>query len=387
MREDFMCNYEDELKRLKKNNSYRQIPEITEKDGKYVVVDGKKLLNLSSNDYLNLSGNEDLAKEFMNEFSENPQCQFSSASARLLSGTSSVYRELENVLANLFHKDAALIFNTGYQCNLGVISTLMGKGDIIFSDKLNHASIIDGMKLAEADFRRYKHLDYEHLEELLKKYRKKYDKALIISESVFSMDGDTADIRKLIELKNKYNALLMIDEAHAFCSIDDNCAGISEGLDVDIVTATFGKALGSFGAFAVSNKTIINFLINKARSFIFSTSIPPINIAWTKWLLTKKKNFIIKQKQKLERLVIGTHKYLSSQDMETTSDSQIIPVIIGEDDKAVNVAEQLRGMGYFVLPIRPPTVPPNTSRLRLSLTADMDFGDIKTLINYVKNEI
>ena len=382
-----MCNYEDELKRLKKNNSYRQIPEITEKDGKYVVVDGKKLLNLSSNDYLNLSGNEDLAKEFMNEFSENPQCQFSSASARLLSGTSSVYRELENVLANLFHKDAALIFNTGYQCNLGVISTLMGKGDIIFSDKLNHASIIDGMKLAEADFRRYKHLDYEHLEELLKKYRKKYDKALIISESVFSMDGDTADIRKLIELKNKYNALLMIDEAHAFCSIDDNCAGISEGLDVDIVTATFGKALGSFGAFTVSNKTIINFLINKARSFIFSTSIPPINIAWTKWLLTKKKNFIIKQKQKLERLVIGTHKYLSSQDMETTSDSQIIPVIIGEDDKAVNVAEQLRGMGYFVLPIRPPTVPPNTSRLRLSLTADMDFGDIKTLINYVKNEI
>ena len=382
-----MCNYEDELKRLKKNNSYRQIPEITEKDGKYVVVDGKKLLNLSSNDYLNLSGNEDLAKEFMNEFSENPQCQFSSASARLLSGTSSVYRELENVLANLFHKDAALIFNTGYQCNLGVISTLMGKGDIIFSDKLNHASIIDGMKLAEADFRRYKHLDYEHLEELLKKYRKKYDKALIISESVFSMDGDTADIRKLIELKNKYNALLMIDEAHAFCSIDDNCAGISEGLDVDIVTATFGKALGSFGAFTVSNKTIINFLINKARSFIFSTSIPPINIAWTKWLLTKKTNFIIKQKQKLERLVIGTHKYLSSQDMETTSDSQIIPVIIGEDDKAVNVAEQLRGMGYFVLPIRPPTVPPNTSRLRLSLTADMDFGDIKTLINYVKNEI
>ncbi len=387
MREDFMCNYEDELKRLKKNNSYRQIPEITEKDGKYVIVDGKKLLNLSSNDYLNLSGNEDLAKEFMNEFSENSQCQFSSASARLLSGTSSVYRELENVLANLFHKDAALIFNTGYQCNLGVISTLMGKGDIIFSDKLNHASIIDGMKLAEADFRRYKHLDYEHLEELLKKYRKKYDKALIISESVFSMDGDTADIRKLIELKNKYNALLMIDEAHAFCSIDDNCAGISEGLDVDIVTATFGKALGSFGAFAVSNKTIINFLINKARSFIFSTSIPPINIAWTKWLLTKKKNFIIKQKQKLERLVIGTHKYLSSQDMETTSDSQIIPVIIGEDDKAVNVAEQLRGMGYFVLPIRPPTVPPNTSRLRLSLTADMDFGDIKTLINYVKNEV
>ena len=382
-----MCNYEDELKRLKKNNSYRQIPDITEKDGKYVIVDGKKLLNLSSNDYLNLSGNEDLAKEFMSEFSDNPQFQFSSASARLLSGTSSVYRDLEKVLAELFHKDAALIFNTGYQCNLGVISTLMGKGDIVFSDKLNHASIIDGMKLAEADFRRYKHLDYNHLEDLLKKYRKKYDKALIVSESIFSMDGDTADIRKLVELKNKYNAILMIDEAHAFCSIDDNCAGISDGFDVDIVTATFGKALGSFGAFAVSNKTIINFLINKARSFIFSTSIPPVNVAWTKWLLTKKKDVILKQKQKLGRLVIATHKYLKSQDIETTSDSQIIPVIIGEDDKAVKIAEQLRDMGYFVLPIRPPTVPPNTSRLRLSITADMEFEDIRTLVNYVKNEV
>lgn len=382
-----MCNYEDELKRLKKNNSYRQIPDITEKDGQYVIVDGKKLLNLSSNDYLNLSGNEDLAKEFMSEFSDNPQFQFSSASARLLSGTSSVYRDLEKVLADLFHKDAALIFNTGYQCNLGVISTLMGKGDIVFSDKLNHASIIDGMKLADADFRRYKHLDYEHLEDLLKKYRKKYDKALIVSESVFSMDGDTADIRKLVELKKKYNAILMIDEAHAFCSIDDNCAGISDGLDVDIVTATFGKALGSFGAFVVSNKTIINFLINKARSFIFSTSIPPVNIAWTKWLLTIKKDVIMKQKQKLGRLVIAAHKYLKSQNIETTSDSQIIPVIIGEDDKAVKIAEQLRSMGYFVLPIRPPTVPPNTSRLRLSLTADMDFADIRTLVNYVNNEI
>jgi 8-amino-7-oxononanoate synthase len=201
------------------------------------------------------------------------------------------------------------------------------------------------------------------------------------------MDGDTADIRKLAELKNKYNALLMIDEAHAFCSIDDKCAGVSDGLDVDIVTATFGKALGSFGAFVVSNKTIINFLINKARSFIFSTSIPPINIAWTKWLLTKKKDYIIKQKQKLGRLVVGTHKYLKSQDIETTSDSQIIPVIIGEDDKTVKVAEQLRNMGYFVLPIRPPTVPPNTSRLRLSLTADMEFDDIRTLVNIVKNEI
>ena len=380
-------NYDEELEELKKSHTYRKIPDITEKDGKFVIFDNQRLLNLSSNDYLNLSTNEELAKEFMEYASDSPQFQFSSASARLLSGTSVVYRDLEQILAKQMHKDNALIFNTGYQCNLGVISTLMGKGDIILSDKLNHASIIDGMKLAEADFRRYKHLDYNHLEELLKKHRGKYNKCLIISESVFSMDGDIADIPKLVELKNKYDALLMIDDAHAFCSVDNNCAGFGGEYDVDIVTATFGKALGSFGAFVASNKTIINFLINKARPFIFSTSIPPINIAWTKWLLTEKKDFVLKQKHKLERLVVGTHKYLKSADIETVSKSQIIPVIIGDDGKTVKVAEQLRSLGYFILPIRPPTVPPNTSRLRLSLTADMEFESVKTLIDCIKNEI
>lgn len=379
--------FENELKRLKQSHTYRQIPSITEKTGEYVLIDEEKLLNLSSNDYLNISTDETLAKEFVQKFSGNPQFQFSSASARLLSGSTAIYRELETILAGLFHKDSALIFNTGYQCNVGVLSTIARKGDIIFSDKLNHASIIDGMKLAEADFRRYKHLDYEHLEELLKKYRKKYDKAIIVSESVFSMDGDTADIRKLVELKNKYNALLMIDEAHAFCSIDDNCAGISDGLDVDIVTATFGKALGSFGAFVVSNKTIINYLINKARPFIFSTAIPPINIAWTKWLLTEKMDYIKAKKRKLGTVVIGTHKFLKSNGINTLSDSHIIPVIIGEDEKTVKTAEQLRKLGYFVLPIRPPTVPIGSSRLRLSLTADIDFESIREIVNYLKNEL
>ncbi len=383
-----MADFQNELNKLKESDTYRQIPNISEKDGEYVVINDEKLLNLSSNDYLNISTNENLAKEFMKYFCSNPQCQFSSASARLLSGTTSVYRDLEKVLSELFHKDAALIFNTGYQCNLGVISTLARRGDVVFSDKLNHASIIDGMKLSDADFHRYKHLDYEHLEILLEKYRDKYDKAIIVSESVFSMDGDTADIKKLVELKKKYNAILMIDEAHAFCSIDDHLAGMSDrNPDVDIITATFGKALGSFGAFAVSNKTIINYLINKSRSFIFSTSIPPINIAWTKWLLTEKREFLFEQKKKLARLIIAVHKYLKSIDINTVSESQIIPIIFGDDKKTVDIAEQLRNMGYFVLPIRPPTVPPNTSRLRLSLTADMDFEEVRTLIDYVKDEI
>jgi 8-amino-7-oxononanoate synthase len=250
----------------------------------------------------------------------------SSASARLLSGTSEEFTSLESTLKKLYNRDGCLIFNTGYQCNLGVISTLCQKGDIVFSDKLNHASIIDGMKISNGDFLRYNHLDYAHLEKLLAKYRNKYNRAIIISESIFSMDGDIADIDKLIELKNKYNCLLMIDEAHAFCAFGENLVGLTYNKDVDIITATFGKALGSFGAFCIADNTIITYLVNKARSFIFSTSIPPINIAWTNWLLTEKIEYLTSQKEKLSALAEKARKILG----ETPSDSHIIPIVIGK---------------------------------------------------------
>ena len=205
------------------------------------------------------------------------------------------------------------------------MSTLCQKGDIIFCDKLNHASIIDGIRLSEGDYIRYNHLDYEHLEKLLQNKRNNYNRAIIISESIFSMDGDIADIDKLVELKNKYNCLLMIDEAHAFCALGDTLAGLSYNKDVDIITATFGKALGSFGAFCVANKNIINYLINKARSFIFSTSLPPINIAWTNWLLTEKRSYLLEQKLKLENLVKEANLILDR------NGTHIIPVVIGSN--------------------------------------------------------
>ena len=377
----------NELKQLKENNMFRQITPIEKKEGKYVYLNGEKLINFSSNDYLNLSTDKDLVKEFCKKYIDSPDFCFSSASARLLSGTSDIYNKLESTLASLFQKDAALIFNTGYQCNLGVISTIASKGDVIFSDKLNHASIIDGMRLSEADFHRYKHLDYEHLEELLIKYRNKYRRAIIVSESVFSMDGDIAEIQKLIELKKKYNAILMIDEAHAFCAIDDECAGLSNYRDVDIITATFGKALGSFGAFAVGDKNIIKYLTNKARSFIFSTSIPPVNIAWTNWLLKDKRDYLNHKRDKLAELTIRTHHFLCNAGFETTSESQIIPVILNTPDKAEIIAKELQKNGFFVLPIRPPSVPIGTSRLRLSLTADITIDDVKNLFEIIKNEI
>lgn len=378
-----MSFYDNEIEKLIEKNNLRTIPDIKEKYGKFLKIDGKELLNLSSNDYLNLTTNKELINEFVDKYRNNNEFLFSSASSRLLTGTSEIYKRLEENVAKLFSKEASLIFNTGYQCNLGVVSSLVNRDDVIFSDKLNHASIIDGMKLSGADFYRYRHLDYKHLEEMLEKHRNNYKKAIIISESVFSMDGDIADIKKLIELKNKYNCLLMIDEAHAFGIFGNSPAGISDKNDVlndvDIITATFGKSFASMGAFCSANKTIIKYLTNNANSFIFSTAIPSVNIMWSNFLIEEKIEFVKHQSRKLNKLIEQSHEFL--QDGGKT---QIIPVIIGDNEKTIKLAQELQSKGYFVLPVRPPTVPVNTSRLRLSLTADITFNEFKKVIDYIK---
>ena len=367
-----MQRIREELRILGVNGNLRTIPSIESKSDGKIIIDGIEYVNFASNDYLGISTKQELIDEFLTNF----HLPLSSASARLLSGSSKEFKELEETVAKLFNKEACLIFNTGYQCNLGVISALNGKGDVVFSDKLNHASIIDGMRLSEGDFIRYKHFDYEHLERLLEAKRGKYKRAIIVSESVFSMDGDVVDLDRLIELKNKYNCLLMIDEAHAFCAYGETLAGISYGKDVDIITATFGKAVGSFGAFCVANNEIISYLVNKARSFIFSTSIPPINIAWSNWLLTEKREYIQGRKQLLEKISNETHSLLK------TEGTHIIPVVIGSNEETLKIAEKLKSMGYYIPAIRPPTVPEGTSRLRLSLTADTKLEDVKRVLSF-----
>lgn len=381
-----MSFYEDEIKKLVEKDNFRQVHNIEEKYGKFLSIEGKELVNFSSNDYLNLSTDKNLINEFIEKYKGSNEFIFSSTSSRLLTGTSSSYKKLETNLAKLFNKEACLLFNTGYQCNLGVVSSLVNRDDVIFSDKLNHASIIDGMKLSGTDFYRYRHFDYENLEELLIKHRNNYKKAIIISESVFSMDGDIADIKKLVELKKKYNCLLMIDEAHAFGIFGDNLAGISdqENLldEVDIITATLGKSLAGMGAFCISNQTIINYLINKANSFIFSTALPSINIMWSNFLIEEHFELLKEKAEKLKALIFEAHKLLD--DNGTT---QIVPIIIGANDKTIKIAEQLQSKGFYILPVRPPTVPVNTSRLRLSLTADITINEFKTVIDTVKEAI
>ena len=380
----FVLNfYDEEIKKLAEKDNFRQIHNIEEKHGKYLTISGRDMLNFSSNDYLNLSTNLELIDEFLSKYRKKNELIFSSTSSRLLTGTSRTYNRLEENLAKLFKKEACLLFNTGYQCNLGVVSTLVNRDDVIFSDKLNHASLIDGMRLAPAEFYRYRHFDFDNLEELLLKHRKDYKKAIIISESVFSMDGDVADLKKLVELKKKYDCYLMIDEAHAFGIFGNNIAGIADKEnvlnDIDIITATLGKSFASMGAFCVSSKTIIDYLINKANSFIFSTALPPINIMWTNFLLEEKFETVKYQSKKLKDLIKQAHEYINNN-----GTTQIIPVIIGDNAKTVNVAEELQNKGYYVLPVRPPTVPVNTSRLRLSLTADITFDEFKDIIDTAK---
>lgn len=377
-----MQNLVEKLEDLKLNSGFRTIKNIKEKIGKYVIVDDKKMLNLSSNDYLNLSTDKELVEEFTKKYIKNPEFIFSSASARLLTGSSTCYNRLEDNFKKIFSKSGALLFNTGYQCNQGVVSTLFEKSDCIFSDKLNHASIVSGLKLSPAQHYRYNHNDMEHLEKILRTKRNLYRNAIIISESVFSMDGDIADIKKLVELKKKYNCLLMIDEAHAFGVFGEHLAGVLDELNLlneaDIITVTLGKSLASAGAVCISSKTIIDYLINKASSFIFSTAIPPVNIMWSNFLLEEKQDLIINKKEKLNELFNYVHKIYHSR-----SSSQIIPVILGDALTTKNKAEELQKEGYYVLPINPPTVPFGTSRLRISLTSDITKEEIKKLFKRI----
>lgn len=381
-----MSFYSEEIKKLVEKDNFRQVHNIEEKYGKYLSIDGRELLNFSSNDYLNLSTDKAFINEFVEKYKNSNEFIFSSTSSRLLTGTSNCYKQLEQNIAKLFKKEACLLFNTGYQCNLGVVSSLVNRDDVIFSDKLNHASIIDGMRLSGTQFYRYKHFDYENLEELLKKHRNNYKKAIIISESVFSMDGDIADIKKLVELKKKYDCYLMIDEAHAFGIFGDNLAGISDKdnllNEVDIITATLGKSFASMGAFCVANKTIIDYLINKANSFIFSTAIPSVNVMWSNFLLEEKFETVKQKADKLKKLIIEANEFVGNGGV-----TQIIPIIIGENSKTIKIAEELRSKGFYILPVRPPTVPVNTSRLRLSLTADITIDEFKTVINTVRGQI
>ncbi|MDD5634047.1 MAG: 8-amino-7-oxononanoate synthase [Candidatus Omnitrophica bacterium] len=326
-------------------------------------------INLSSNDYLGLSSHPELLKCIK----ENP-CSVTSASAsRLMTGSTYLHHELEDKIAEFKGKEAAIVFNSGYQANVGLISALCDKNDCIFADKLVHASMIDGARLSGAKLVRYRHNDIGHLELLLSKERKNCKNALVVTETVFSMDGDIGRIEKIALLKKKFDFVFMVDEAHATGVFGETGAGVAEekGLSdkIDIIMGTFSKAMAGYGAYVATSKEYKDFFINSCRSFIYSTALPPVImlVNLTALDLVKKEHY---RRKSLLRNASYLREKLSDMGFEVRGESQIVPVITGENAKALAFGERLKKKGYWVLPVRPPTVPEGEARLRISVTFD-----------------
>lgn len=347
------------------------------------------MLNLSSNDYLGLATDIDLRREFLEGLTPETFLP-SSSSSRLLTGNFTAYRELEALLAKLFGTEAALTFNSGYHANTGILPAVCDAHTLILADKLVHASLIDGIRLSTARCIRYRHNDYEQLQRLLAEHQGAYRQFIIVTESIFSMDGDEADLRQLVQLKRAYsNVLLYVDEAHAFGVRGANGLGCAEEqqciADIDFLVGTFGKALASAGAYIVCRSVIRDYLINRMRTFIFTTALPPVTVQWTLFVLQRLSAFGEKRAH-LQQISRQLKEALERKGFSCPSTSHIVPMITGESAAAIALAEELQRKGFYVLPVRPPTVPEGTSRLRFSLTAEVTKGEVKRVVEMIKTE-
>lgn len=375
-------NWEKELTLLENKNNLRRLP-VVRHSGREVEVNGNVMLNLSSNDYLGLAVHLPLRTEFMHSLSPETFLP-SSSSSRLLTGNFDIYTRLEEVLARMFKKESALVFNSGYHMNTGILPAMSDARTLILADKLVHASIIDGIRLSAAKCIRYRHNHYEQLEQLLASHHAGYDKIIIVTESIFSMDGDEADLRRLVTLKRQYNnVLLYVDEAHGVgvrgahglgCAEEQDCVA-----DIDFLCGTFGKALASVGGYIVCSRTIRDYLVNKMRTLIFTTALPPVNLMWTLFVLEHLDSFNI-QRQQLQQISSLLKAALIKKGYDCPSSSHILPMTLGDSGETVLKAEALQRKGFYALPVRPPTVPDGTSRIRFSLTAAITEEEIRNLI-------
>ena len=370
------------IEEVKYSKFQQTLDELSTKSSKRVLPESvpETMLNLSSNDYLGLMNNDALKQAFLKDYPQS-KWKFSSSSSRLLTGNSGPYKKLELQMSEAFDREACLIFNSGYHANIGILPALTSKKDLIIADKFIHASLIDGIRLSQAECKRFSHLDYEQLEDILIKNRERYEQVFIVCESIYSMDGDCSDLQKLVALKKKYNAFLYVDEAHAIGVRGQNGLGLCEEQncipDIDFIVGTFGKALASYGAYIVCDDVIKQYLVNTSRSMIFTTALPPINIAWTSYIFEQLAGF-----NDLRQNLYHVSKALADA-LNSESKTHIIPYILGENETAVKCSKHMRDNNFYVLPIRHPTVPIGTARLRFSLTADISMtkiADISTCL-------
>ena len=370
--------WDEELAALERQGLKRRLRDVTGAQGRKIILDGKEVLNFCSNNYLGLADDPRLREAAVGCIQKEG---IGSGASRLICGNMTAHRELEVTIARFKGAESCLVFSTGYMANVGIISSVFGRDDMIFCDRLNHASIIDGIILSQAKFKRYPHSDMEALEEMLRTTTG-FRRRGIITDSVFSMDGDIAPLDKITELARKYDCLVMIDEAHALGVTGKNGKGLAEHFGVedriDIQMGTLSKAAGSFGAYCCGSKELIEFLVNKARSFIYTTALPPAVAA-----ASQKAIEIIRDEPMLrQKLWVNTdyfQKAIVAMGFNTLlSQTPIIPIVVGEPAVAVEFSRRLLEQGIFVSAIRPPTVPQNTARLRLTVMAthareDLDY--------------
>ncbi len=381
---NLLDQYAESLQQLKSQGNLRRFTSNIQQD-KYITIEQQRMLNLSSNDYLGLASNIQLREEFF-DVTDHSARVMSAASSRLLTGNFPQYEQLEDTLSKAFLGRSALLFNSGYHMNIGILPALSDSKTLILADKLVHASMIDGIRLSAAKYLRYRHNDLQHLEQLLEKYQQDeaFNKIIVVTESIFSMDGDETDLAELVRIKNRYqNVMLYVDEAHAIGVRGKQGLGCAEQYhvinDIDLLVGTFGKAIASIGGYLICHPIIREYLINSMRPLIFSTAQPPICMAWTNFVLNKV--FLLNNsREKLHDLSQYLQRSIIAKQYECPSTSHIVPVVIGESQKTVNLAKHIQSEGFYVMPVRPPTVPKQSARLRISLTALIEQPEIDALI-------
>jgi 8-amino-7-oxononanoate synthase len=382
---------------LREQNLFRELRQVDSPQSPHIQAGGRSLLNFSSNDYLGLANHPALKAAALHAIEK---FGVGSGASRLVCGSLTPFHELETALAQFKQTESVLSFSTGYAAALGAICALLGKDDIIILDKLVHACIVDAAKLSGAKIRVFAHNDFEDLEKKLKwaitnsknntlspTGSKTKPRILIVTESIFSMDGDAAPLREIVALKEKYGAWLMVDEAHATGVIGKNGRGLTEHLDVsnqiEIQMGTLGKALGASGGFICGSRPLIDFLVNRARSFIFSTApIPAAAAAATAAIQLLQLSEGAKLREELHARIEQFQSAFSN--VKSTIHSAIIPVILGSEAKAIAAAAKLREQNIFVPAIRYPTVARGAARLRVTLSAAHSADDVSRLVTAMK---
>lgn len=381
-----MTSFHDELDALRKQGLLRSMRLLHGAQSSRVILDGREVLLLCSNNYLGLADHP-LLKEASIRAVE--RYGTGSGASRLVSGNMELHEALEARIASFKRTEAALLFNSGYAANTGVIPAIVGKGDVIFSDRLNHASIVDGALLSRARLVRYPHNDVASLRRLLAGMGPA-GRRLIVSDGVFSMDGDLASLADLVEIKKEFGALLMVDDAHGTGVLGDTGMGSAELFNVmaeiDIQMGTFGKALGSFGAYVAASREIVDYLVNRARSFIFSTALPPAVLAASLAALglVDSEEGARLRKRVADNTVLFRSALQEAGFSTMASETQIIPVVVGDAGPTMEFSRQLLAEGIFVQGIRPPTVPPGSCRLRCTVMATHTMEELAWAAETIK---